>query len=160
MIIGILSDTHDRIEPAMAGMHALQTGGAEYFIHCGDVGSPRIIDLFIGLRAALVWGNNDWDRNALTRYAEMLGVRVFQTDGQLELDGKHFAVTHGDNLHIVHQYIEQQQVDYLLLGHSHVKTDTRSGRIRVINPGALHRASVKTVALLNTATDELRFLAI
>ena len=34
------------------------------------------------------------------------------------------------------------------------------GRIHVVNPGALHRASVKTVALVDTATDVVEFLEI
>ena len=36
----------------------------------------------------------------------------------------------------------------------------RQGRVRLINPGALYRAATKTVAVLNTQTDELRFLTV
>jgi hypothetical protein len=32
--------------------------------------------------------------------------------------------------------------------------------VRTINPGALYRASVKSVAVLDTETDELRFLPV
>jgi len=38
--------------------------------------------------------------------------------------------------------------------------DVRVGRMRIINPGALHRANPKTVALLDTAGDSVEFLEI
>jgi uncharacterized protein len=160
VLIGILSDTHDRLESTLAGMNLLRGGGAEFYIHCGDVGGQQIIDQLAGLKAALVWGNNDWDRRELTRYAETLGIQVFQASGELDLDGKRFALAHGDDPRIVREFVEQQQHDYLLVGHSHVKSDQRVGRIRLINPGALHRASEKSVALLDTASDDLKFLRI
>lgn len=160
VLIGILSDTHDRLEPARAGMNLLAASGAEYYIHCGDVGGEQILDLFTGLPAVLVWGNNDWDRAGLSRYADALGIKVMPSLAEVELDEKQFAVTHGDDGRLVQQLLVQQRHDFLLLGHSHVKADQRHGRVRVINPGALHRTAEKTVALLNTETDELRFLRI
>lgn len=158
MLIGILSDTHDQLFSAIAGMNLLQQAGAEFFIHCGDVGSEQIIDLLAGLKSALVWGNNDWDRKPLTQYAESLGITVLPQGGEIELDGKKFIVMHGDEPRLIQQAINFQKHDYLLMGHSHVRSDKRAGKLRMINPGALHRANPKSVATLNTATDELKFL--
>ncbi len=56
--------------------------------------------------------------------------------------------------------LSEQKHDYLLQGHTHVRHDERIGKTRVINPGALHRAREKTVALLDTATDRLVFLPV
>jgi predicted phosphodiesterase len=56
--------------------------------------------------------------------------------------------------------LESQRFDYLLHGHSHLTRDERVGRTRIINPGALHRAREKTVALLDTATDALKFITV
>jgi predicted phosphodiesterase len=53
-----------------------------------------------------------------------------------------------------------QEHDYLLHGHTHVRRDERVGKTRVINPGALHRAAEKTVALLDLAADRLEYLRI
>jgi putative phosphoesterase len=158
VIIGILSDTHDRLDNTIAAMKLLRDGGAEFYIHCGDVGGEQIIDQLAGVPVALVWGNNDWDRTPLTRYAESLSIQVFQDFGELELGGKRFAVTHGDDERIVRKILDEQQHDYLLLGHAHVRLDKRVGRVRIINPGALHRAARKSAALLDTASDLLRFL--
>jgi predicted phosphodiesterase len=50
--------------------------------------------------------------------------------------------------------------DYLFTGHTHVAHDRYEGKTRLINPGALTRASRFTVALLNLETDELTSLEI
>jgi putative phosphoesterase len=160
MLIGILSDTHDRLDATIAGIAALKKAGAEHYLHCGDVGGEQILDQLAGLPAAFVWGNTDWDRMALQRYAADLGIQCFGGTGELTLGGKRFALTHGDDTRVVRRILDGQQHDYLLLGHSHVKADERVGRVRVINPGALHRAREKTVATLDTASDVLRFLTI
>jgi predicted phosphodiesterase len=47
-----------------------------------------------------------------------------------------------------------------MVGHSHVPSEQRSGRVRIINPGALYRAATKTVALLDLARDRLEFLTL
>jgi len=160
MILGILSDTHDRIDAMAAGLAALRDAGAEYYLHCGDIGSERAIDHLAGLPAAFVWGNTDWDRMPLARYAESIGVQCFGNFGELEFDGKHVALLHGDDARLKQRILAEQRHDYLFHGHTHVREDTRVGRIRVVNPGALHRASHKTVAVLDVATDELRFLPV
>ncbi|MCA9019008.1 MAG: metallophosphoesterase, partial [Planctomycetaceae bacterium] len=49
----------------------------------------------------------------------------------------------------------EAEPDYLLTGHSHQSHDFRAGATRRINPGALFRAKVFTVAVLDLATDEL-----
>lgn len=160
MIIGILSDTHGRFDAAKRAVELLRSRGAAYYVHCGDVGGEDILDLLANdpPNSAFVFGNNDYDRDDLARYATRIGVACLHTFGTLELVGKKFAVTHGDIGSTVRRILDAQDHDYLLVGHTHVPADKRVGRTRVINPGALHRASVKTVATLETETDELAFI--
>ena len=158
--IGILSDTHDRHHALLAGIAALRSAGAEYFIHCGDVGSPEILEQLAGLPLAFVWGNTDFERRQLQSDAQTLGITCLGAHGILELDGKRIGVLHGDDFQLKRRLLVEQTIDYLLQGHTHVREDTRVGRIRVINPGALHRAAQKTVALLDLASDELQFLTV
>jgi predicted phosphodiesterase len=126
------------------------------------VGEENIIDLLAGGQppAAFVWGNNDYDRDRLAAYAKSISVLCLGTFGRLELGGKRIAITHGDHLSLVRQVTEQQSADYLLVGHTHVMVDRRTNGVRVINPGALYRASAKTCALLQTDTDHLEFLTV
>ena len=70
------------------------------------------------------------------------------------------AVTHGDDGPLLRRLVDAQDHDYVLLGHSHVAGEQRVGRVRLVNPGALHRARVKTVALLDLATDALRWIEV
>jgi hypothetical protein len=157
MRIGILSDTHDRVAAMKVAIDLLARERAEFFVHCGDVGSERVLDQLAGLPAAFVWGNNDFDRMELQRYAEKLGIACHGAFGELELGGKRFAVLHGDDFRLRQRILTEQRHDYLLQGHTHVRLDQRIGKIRCINPGALHRANPKTVAMLDTETDVLNF---
>jgi putative phosphoesterase len=160
MLIGILSDTHDRANAMAAAIQLLQEHRAEYFIHCGDVGGEAVLDHLAGLPAAFVWGNNDWDRKSLEAYAEGLGIKCLGAEGELELGGKRFVVMHGDDFAAKQRVLAGQSCDYLLEGHTHVRRDERIGKVRCINPGALYRAREKTAALLDTETDRLTFLQV
>ena len=160
MIIGILSDTHDRADAAAIAIRQLRQAGAEFFIHCGDVGSERVLDHLAGLPSAFVFGNTDFNRATLASYAQTIGVACYGNFAELDLDGKKIAVLHGDDPRLKHRLLTAQQHDYLMQGHTHVRADTRVGKTRVINPGALHRAAEKSVATLDTATDTLQFLSV
>ena len=160
MLLGILSDTHGRADAMAEGMKLLRAAGATYFLHCGDVGTEEVLDQLAGEPSGFVFGNTDWDRNGLRRYAQQIGVPCLDNYGSLELAGKKIAVTHGDDAARLRLILKEQAHDYLLVGHTHVAGEQRFDRVRVINPGALHRAAVKTVALLDLATDDLRWIEI
>ena len=160
MRIGILSDTHGRTDAMAAAVRLLQDRGAEFLIHCGDLGSEHVLDYLAVVPSAFVWGNCDFDRPALQRLADFLGVRCFGAFGHLSLDGKEIALLHGDDHALKAKIIQEQKHDYLFQGHTHVPQDARFGRVRLINPGALHRANPRSVALLDTATDAVEFLSL
>jgi putative phosphoesterase len=160
-VIGVLSDTHDHADAAAAGIATLRAAGAQFLIHCGDVGGERILDLLAGNPCAFVWGNNDYDRASLNRYAEEIGLQPGGDFLELEFSGKKIAVTHGDHSKLVRQAMaEDSGYDYLLLGHSHIPADQRSGRLRIVNPGALYRAAKKTVAIIDLSRDVVRHLIV
>jgi predicted phosphodiesterase len=87
------------------------------------------------------------------------GATCLEWAGQLTLHDKRIAVLHGDRYRD-YQRLLAQAPDYLFFGHTHVPQDERERGTRLINPGALHRAAEYTVALLDLATDELRFLEV
>jgi putative phosphoesterase len=156
MLIGILSDTHGDITAASAALATLQGQGASFYIHCGDIGTPGVLDQMAGLACAAVLGNND--APSLLKYAKRLGIECGTPMVESTLGGKSIAIMHGDDIRLRRQLIQEQRHDYLLLGHTHCRSDERFGQMRVINPGALYRTAVKSVALLDTATDALRFI--
>jgi putative phosphoesterase len=157
VIIGILSDSHDRAQTMAAGLKLLKGAGAEFFIHCGDIGSQSCIDLLAGLKCAFVFGNTDFDRVRLARYAQEIDVPCYGNFADLTLNDKRIAVIHGDDYKLKQRLLGAQEHDYLFQGHTHIRADEKIGRTRLINPGALHRANPKTVATLDLATDTLQF---
>ena len=159
MRIGILSDSHGRAKITARAVSTLLERGSEMLIHLGDFETEQVIDELVGKECRIVFGNCDWDIKGLTRHAEVMDVRVDHPQGRLEVDDKTIAFTHGHIGHIMDKALEDG-VDYLLHGHSHEIRDEHIGSTRIINPGALFRASRYTVAILDPGLDALEFIDI
>jgi len=164
VLIGILSDTHGRVSITRNAIRTLVARGALHLIHCGDLDTQPVLDELVGHPASFVFGNNDYDRPTLRRYAESIGVNCLGSYGVIELAGKKIAVTHGDDHRVSSRLTSRGNepgYDYLFTGHTHVRHDNRlpTGP-RWINPGALYRAQIKTVALLDLSTDTLTSIII
>lgn len=159
MHIGILSDSHGRAKITARAIDELEARGAELLIHLGDVETDAVIDELAGHPVRLVFGNCDWDLSSLTRYARNLEIIVDHPMGRLEIEGKHIAFTHGHLGQLMEEALNDG-VDYLLHGHTHELSDTKVGATRVINPGALFRASRYTCALLDPRANALTIIEI
>ena len=157
--LGILSDSHGRHERTHKAVQLLLANGASELAHCGDIETEQVIDQLAVITAHLVFGNCDPNWRVLSRYALGLGVLVQHPLARFECGGRAFAMTHGHDSDCVAAALKEG-VDYVLHGHTHVCRDERHGVTRIINPGALHRASEFTVALLDTDSDELQFLVV
>ncbi len=159
MLIGILSDSHGQHNLVGAALRFFDSLGVEYVVHCGDVGGSVVLDHLVGRRCAFVWGNMDAVDGRLRSYLETVDLPLPPKPPlRLELDGKTVVVFHGHERGM-HRAVRTSEADYILHGHTHVARDERIGTVRVINPGALHRAWPKTVAILNTSTDCVTFYA-
>jgi putative phosphoesterase len=160
MRIGILSDTHDRLARTARAVELLRAAGADALFHCGDVTGPEVVALCGVLPCTFVFGNNDADSvpDLQRAIAEADGT-CLEWGGEVTLADKRVAVTHGHMSSVVRRLFAAQP-DYLLSGHSHTASARSAGPTRRINPGALHRVSVFTVAVLDLETDELQFLEV
>jgi predicted phosphodiesterase len=148
----------------------LVAAGAEVLLHLGDIASTGVLEALVVARDAnqapsppvhVVFGNVD-DVDRLRREALRLGLHVDHPAGQLEVGGKTIAFLHG---HVARDFEAAlaEGVAYLCHGHTHERRDERlgpSGRTRVINPGALHRAREHTAAILDAAADTVRFIVV
>ena len=159
MLLGILSDTHDRIERTKAGVAVLVNAGAETLIHCGDITIPEVVYELASLPSYFVFGNCDFDLDELRRSIAAIGGVCLERGGLIDLDGRRVAVTHGDSSQELAR-LEAQRPDYLFSGHTHKALDVRRGPTRFINPGALHRAATWTVALLDGSNGRLEALQV
>jgi putative phosphoesterase len=157
-VLGILSDSHAQAERTRRAITALQARGATMFLHCGDVETDQVLDTLAGLDAHVVFGNCD-RAGPLGRYAQRIGLQVHHPMGRLAIQGRRVAFTHGDDPALM-QAAVAEGVDYLFHGHTHERSDRMVDATRVINPGALHRATPFTVALLRLPQGELESIVV
>ena len=96
MLLGIISDTHDRLARTRVAVKLLQDHGAEALIHCGDFIGPEMLTACSALPLYFVFGNNDADMAPLLENAAAeVGAVCLGWSGVVELEGKRVAVTHG-----------------------------------------------------------------
>ena len=161
--VGLLSDSHGRATTTRRAVQLLIEHGAEVLVHLGDVGTVEVIDALVERLDAdgrldppvhLVFGNTDWDIDPLGEYARRLGITVDHPVGRLTFGDATLVYQHGHMQAAMDQALAEG-VTYLCHGHSHTVRDERIDRTRVINPGALFRASQYTVAVLDTSADTI-----
>jgi len=158
VVIGILSDTHGNLRAVRQAIGIFEECDAGAVFHCGDVGGLDVLRELAatGRSCWFVWGNTDLPNPDWAETVAAMG--LYWPDGPLlvELDGKRIGVAHGHEWQLAAMKTDPL-IDYILSGHTHQCRDERNGHARIINPGALHRTAVRTVATLDLATDELRF---
>ena len=186
--IGLLSDSHGRADTTRRGVDLLLAKQVDLLVHLGDIGTPQVIDALLKpstrgdgiLPVRIVFGNTDWDAAALGRYARSVGVRVDHPVGRIDLGaegetppggrenpagsgtphpGTRLVFLHGDDASAMRLALGSGAT-YLCHGHTHEACDRRQDRTRIINPGALFRARVHSVALLDTDRDQVEFLTL
>ena len=148
--IGLLSDTHGVVDRTEFAIECLLKAGATTILHLGDLGSEQVIDRLAGLPIRLVFGNVDEDR-AFSTYASRLDLVVDHPTMRLCVGGRRIVATHG---HLEKEMLEavEARPDFIIHGHSHVIRGETIDGIRFLNPGAVHRAAIWSVATLDPAT--------
>ncbi len=148
MQIAVLSDTHSRYHTVEDVLKILRERGIQTVIHCGDIEDAETVALFEGFTAHFVYGNCDMERAGLRLAVRLLGATLHEPFGSLEVEGVKLAFVHGDNKRLFRDLEESDTYDFLFYGHTHQAEEHRTGRTRVINPGALHRAKPKSFIIL------------
>jgi hypothetical protein len=157
MILGILSDSHGRADRVRRALALLDAQGAARFIHCGDVGGIEVFDEFVGRRLDFVWGNTDVPTQGVLAYLKTVGIEPPPIAPlEMVVGERRIQVFHGHEPGF-RAALANPKCDYILHGHTHAASDERIGRTRIINPGALQRAAVYTVATLDVARDSAQF---
>ncbi len=160
MKIGILSDTHSRYATVAQALALLRERDVTLVLHCGDIEDAATVQLFQGLPTHFVFGNCDTDREELRRAVRDSGATLQEPFGHLDIDGRRLAWIHGDDKRLLHDLEAAGQFDYLFYGHTHQAEQHRSGPTLVVNPGALHRARVKTLVVLDSVSGVLETVAV
>lgn len=159
MKIAVLSDTHGRSETVRQALRLIEPHGVELLIHCGDIDDAETVLLFPA-NTHFVFGNCDTDRKGIRRSVELIGATLHEPYGRLALAGQSIGFVHGDVSSLLRDMEASQEFDFVFYGHTHRALEHLTGKTRVINPGALHRATPRTFVILDLATGAMASLAI
>jgi putative phosphoesterase len=160
MRIGIVSDTHGNRLMVNLALAELRQRGITTVLHCGDIDDPETVELFRAFTTHFVFGNCDYDKDALRAAMDATGATLHDHFGNLELEGVKLAFTHGDDKHLMRDVERSGYYDFLFYGHTHQAAEHRTGPTRVINPGALHRARPKTFVVLDLGSREVESVTV
>jgi putative phosphoesterase len=159
MLVGIMSDSHGDARATARAVSLLESRGAERLFHCGDICGEQVLDELAGHHCVFVWGNCDRPAATARRYVEHLGLAWPAHPQHATISGKRIGVYHGHERDFG-AAASEHALDYLFYGHTHAYSDQMENGCRLINPGALYRARIRTVALLDLETNRLVFLQI
>lgn len=130
MKIGIISDTHDYLDPAVAKYFA----SCDEIWHAGDIGSPRILEELNKIKPTVaVFGNIDnqeiFHLAPENQIFEREGVKILIT---------HIAGKPPKYNTRVKKLIQENQPKMLVCGHSHIlKVEyDKTNEVLYVNPGA------------------------
>jgi len=119
--IGVLSDTHGWMPPAVATVFA----GVDVIVHAGDIDDPSVM-VQLGRIAPVVGVRGNMDHGAWSQQ--------LPTAALLTLGGKTFYVLH--NLSGLDLLPEAAGIDVVICGHTHAPAMTRKNGVLYLNPGS------------------------
>ena len=165
MIIGVISDTHDKLSALQAAFSFFLHEHVDHVIHCGDWKSLSTLEYFIKLTSesalpvSAVLGNNDHDSEPMMHLAdEAPHFTLREGVYELALDGKHCAIYHSHHAPTLRNVRSNSTYDVAFLGHTHKPRIEMKDETLIINPGSTafsiprSKAFSPTVALLDTQT--------
>jgi putative phosphoesterase len=148
MRLGIVSDTHGHVELTRPAVRMLEVFEVDRVLHCGDIGSAEVVELFRPWPTDFVFGNCDGDRAGLRRAIEQAGLACHGEFGELTIEGRRIALLHSDDRRRFQQTLHGGGYDLVCYGHTHVASIDRYGATLALNPGAIYRAHPHSIAVV------------
>lgn len=150
MILGILSDTHDRLEEFQLAYNIFVNNKVELIIHCGDWNAPYSLMYFNQINTHKlpvmgIFGNNEGERTRIPVISKSLATPIdISGDGPREetIDGRKIAICHGHDKKQLHALIDSHKYDAIFTGHTHRSRNEKIGKTLVLNPGTLSHSYV------------------
>ena len=158
--LAVLSDTHGHLAYLNEALGMLEAFAPALILHCGDIGSPEIIERLAPWPTHYVFGNCDVDLPALRATMERVGHVCHERRGQLDVAGRRIAFVHGDDAADLHTAIHSGAFDLVCHGHTHQRRIEQHGATRVLNPGALYRATPHSLAIVTLPTLEIESIVV
>ncbi len=153
MIIGIISDTHDRLPMIEKAVERLKEERVKLVLHAGDYISPFTAKPYADLDVPIigVFGNNCAETEHLKKVYAEVGADLRGYFTEVEAGGLKIALTHG---HIKSEMDKAMDGDYdvVVRGHVHRSSIREEKGKLVINPGEVcgYVTGTCSVAFLDT----------
>jgi hypothetical protein len=148
MKIGVISDTHDRLENVEKAVKVLKNANVGIIVHCGDWVSPFTLEFFDetcakeGLLVPVksVFGNNEGDiKRIIERNTKLKNPIQFapKTCFELEIENIKIVVYHGHDKVILQSFISSKKYHAVFTGHTHKPKNENIEGVLVVNPGSV-----------------------
>ena len=148
MKIGVISDTHNFLDPKIPGLFA----GVSHILHAGDIGLPQILAKLESIAPVTAVGGNT-DDPALRHDETKL----------VELAGQKFLLHHIVNPVVpaekLRRLITNERPGVVVFGHTHKRFCEMIGGVFYLNPGYAGKPKLgleRSVAILHCDEKEIR----
>lgn len=143
--VGVMSDTHDRVDNAQRAAKQLRDLGASIIIHLGDIVAPftlkAVLDAIDGTAFYGVLGNNDGEKLGLLAVAGEYRATITDPPLMVEIEGARLLLVHGfgspqTTREIVEALALSGKWQAVLYGHTHEShVETLENGVLILNPG-------------------------
>jgi putative phosphoesterase len=154
MRVGIISDTHGQVGFTRPALRIFESFEVDRVLHCGDIGSTEIIELFEPWPTDFVFGNCDTEQRAMRSIIARAGHTCHGEFGDLEIAGIRLALLHSHDQRLFSASIGSGRYQTICYGHTHVAAIERRSETLLINPGAIYRSQSHSVAILELPQNE------
>ncbi len=154
MRLGIISDTHGQLELTRPAVRMFESLDVKTVLHCGDIGSAAVVELFAAWPTHFVFGNCDYDLDRFAAAIRQAGQTCHGLFGDLEFEGVRVALLHSHERRRFRQTIDGGDYQLVCYGHTHVAAIDRRGETLALNPGAIYRASPHSIAIVELPAVE------
>ena len=136
MILGVVSDTHNRTVNVEKIIDIFNSNNVEKVIHTGDITQSRTLVRFKRLNCPLlgVYGNNDQEEHGLIETAKDNGFIFQEPPFSLEIENRKIAIFHEPDE--IESFIKKNpSINLIIHGHTHRYRNDMVGEVKIINPG-------------------------
>lgn len=150
MRIAVLSDTHGHVGILRRALARLQElPPVDAVLHCGDIGSPAIVETLSAWPTHYVLGNIDLGRDKIPAAIAKVGGQFHGRFGEISFAGVRIALVHSDDRDAFDAAVQSGNYALVCYGHTHRAEQRRDGATIVLNPGALFRAARHSFATVD-----------
>ncbi len=157
MKIGIISDTHDRMDFINFFVEEFKREGVEIVLHAGDIVAPFAARPFSSFKFFAVFGNNCGERLFLRDVISDFG-EIKPGPMELQFAGKKFFLMHEP--YALEAAATSGLYDYVIYGHTHKLERRRVKGTWVLNPGEAcgYLTGEATALVLDLNTGDISLL--